>query len=43
MAQKKVNQPTKKVYQLKKLAKRKKMQGGDSGILTKKTSNTFGR
>ena len=39
MAQK-VNQPTKKVYQLKKLAKRKKYVGtGDGGLLTQKNLN----
>lgn len=37
----KVNQPTKKTYSLKKLAKKRKIGGGDSGILTKKGSNTF--
>lgn len=37
-----VNQQTKKVYSLKRLAKaKKKLGGGDSGILTKKGSNTF--
>lgn len=36
----KVNQPIKKTYSLKKLAKaKKKIGGGDSGILTKKGSN----
>lgn len=39
-----VNQKTIKKVNLKRLAKkRKKMQGGDSGLLTKKTSNTFKR
>lgn len=43
MASTQVNQPTKKVYRLKKLAKaqKQKIGGGDSGILTKKGSNTF--
>ena len=38
MAQK-VNQPTKKVYQLKKLAKRKKIQGGDGGFISDRILN----
>lgn len=38
----KVNQATKKTYSLKKLAKaKKKIGGGDSGILTKKGSKIF--
>lgn len=38
----KVNQPTKKTYSLRKLAKaKKKIGGGDSGLLTKKTAKTF--
>lgn len=41
MAALKVNQVTPKKYSLPKLAKKKKLQGGDSGILTKKGSNTF--
>lgn len=40
--QNKVNKATLKAFSLKKLAKkRKKMGGGDSGILTDKGSNTF--
>ena len=42
MAALKVNQVTVKKLSLKKLAKqRKKIGGGDSGVLTKKGSNTF--
>jgi hypothetical protein len=42
MAAIKVNQKTKKLLSLKKLAKqKKKLGGGDSGILTLKGSNTF--
>ena len=43
MAALKVNQATLKKYSLPKLAKKKKLQGGDSGILTKKTTNTMSR
>lgn len=42
MAAQKVNVATKKTYSLRKLAKaKKKIGGGDSGLLTKKGSNTF--
>ena len=42
MSAKQVNQKTIKMVSLKKLAKeKKKISGGDSGILTKKGSNTF--
>lgn len=42
MGAQKVNVATKKTYSLRKLAKaKKKLGGGDSGILTKKGSNTF--
>lgn len=41
MAAEKVNKETLKKYSLKKLAKKRKVGGGDSGILTKKGSNTF--
>ena len=41
MAQKKVNQPTKKTYSLKKLAKQRKRigGGGDGGLISKKIIN----
>lgn len=35
----KVNQPTKKTYSLKKLAKRRKMQGGDGGFISNRILN----
>lgn len=42
MGAQKVNVATKKTYSLRKLAKaKKKIGGGDSGLLTKKGSNTF--
>lgn len=34
-----VNQQTKKVYSLKKLAKRRKMRGGDAGVLSDRILN----
>lgn len=37
--QQKVNQPTKKRLTLKRLAKQKKMQGGDAGVLSGRILN----
>lgn len=34
-----VNQQTKKVYSLKKLAKKRKMQGGDGGFISNRILN----